>query len=208
MGHPIDSHISASSWAKRAFDILGALVGLVLTAIVALPIALLIRRDGPGPVFYSQTRRGLNGKPFQIWKFRTMVTNADALKHLVVNEAQGQIFKNTNDPRITTIGRVLRKTSLDELPQFWNVLKGEMSLVGTRPPTLDEVSRYEPHHYQRLAVRPGITGEWQAHGRSTVTDFDAIVAMDLDYQRKWSLLYDIRLILKTIESVVNRRGAC
>jgi lipopolysaccharide/colanic/teichoic acid biosynthesis glycosyltransferase len=201
-------HASIGSRTKRLIDVLGACVGLAITAVVAVPIVILIGLDNPGPIFYSQPRSGLNGKTFRIWKFRTMVTNADALKHLVVNEAQGQIFKNTNDPRITKIGRVLRRTSLDELPQFWNVLTGDMSLVGTRPPTLDEVDAYLPHHHDRLLVRPGITGEWQAYGRSTVTEFEAIVAMDLDYQRKWSVFYDIKLMVKTVESVLKRHGAC
>ena len=136
-----------------------------------------------------------------------MVRNADKLKHLVHNEAKGGIFKNRNDPRVTRIGRLLRKTSLDELPQFWNVLMGQMSLVGTRPPTLDEVMAYEKHHWQRLDVRPGITGEWQANGRSSVTDFEEIVQMDVDYQRKWSIAYDLLLILKTIAAVLARKGA-
>lgn len=136
-----------------------------------------------------------------------MVANADQLKHLVVNEAKGNIFKNSNDPRITRVGRFLRRTSLDELPQFWNVLMGEMSLVGTRPPTLDEVATYKHHHWERLHVKPGITGEWQANGRSTVTDFEEIVKLDIAYQRKWSIAYDLWLILKTIWTVLNRSGA-
>lgn len=174
---------------------------------VAIPIAIATQFDSPGPIFYSQIRCGYRGKTFRIWKFRSMVTNADQLKHLVHNEAKGSIFKNRNDPRITRIGRFLRRTSLDELPQFWNVLRGDMSLVGTRPPTIDEVLSYKRHHWQRLNVRPGITGEWQANGRSTVVNFEDIVAMDLDYQRKWSVIYDLKLILKTIQVVVLKKGA-
>ena len=136
-----------------------------------------------------------------------MVTDADALKHLVKNEAKGLIFKNAADPRITRVGRFLRKTSLDELPQFLNVLMGQMSLVGTRPPVHSEVVRYQPYHWRRLAVRPGLTGEWQANGRSSVSDFEAIVAMDLAYQTRWSLLYDCRLIVKTIRTVLARQAA-
>lgn len=204
---PEQAHASVTSKAKRLTDIGGALVGLAITAVAFVPIAIAIQLDNPGPIFYSQTRCGLNGRPFRIWKFRSMVTNADQLKHLVNNEAKGLIFKNRNDPRITKVGRFLRRTSLDELPQFWNVLKGEMSLVGTRPPTLDEVSKYEDHHHQRLQVKPGITGEWQANGRSEVEDFEEIVRMDLAYQQKWTVLYDFALIFKTIKSVLFKNGA-
>ncbi len=138
-----------------------------------------------------------------------MMVGADQLKYLVNNEAKGDhIFKNENDPRITRIGKFLRRTSLDEIPQFWNVLIGEMSLVGTRPPTLDEVMHYSNRHWERLNVKPGITGEWQANGRSSVKDFEDIVRMDLDYQRKWSIAYDIRLILKTLKVVLDKSGAC
>jgi len=201
-------HPSVTSKAKRFIDIVGALVGLSLTGMVAIPVAIAVRFDTPGPILYSQIRCGLKGKTFRIWKFRSMVMNADKLKHLVNNEAKGGIFKNKNDPRITRVGRFLRRTSLDELPQFWNVLMGDMSLVGTRPPTVDEVSRYKKHHWERLNVKPGITGEWQANGRSTVIDFEDIVKMDVDYQRKWSIVYDLRLIVKTILVVLDKKGAC
>jgi lipopolysaccharide/colanic/teichoic acid biosynthesis glycosyltransferase len=137
-----------------------------------------------------------------------MIADADRLQHLVNNQAKGNIFKNKNDPRVTRVGRFLRRTSLDELPQFWNVLRGDMSLVGTRPPTVTEVMRYKKHHFPRLNVKPGITGEWQANGRSSVTDFEDIVRLDLDYQKKWSVAYDIRLILKTIWVVLHKEGAC
>lgn len=200
-------HPSVTSKAKRLVDIVGASIGLVITAAMALPVAIATSFDDPGPIFYSQIRCGLNGKTFRIWKFRSMVKDADRLKHLVHNEAKGNIFKNRNDPRITRIGRFLRKTSLDELPQFWNVLKGDMSLVGTRPPTVDEVMKYERHHFQRLFVKPGITGEWQANGRSTVEDFEQIVQMDVAYQEKWSVLYDFALIFKTIKAVLVKDGA-
>lgn len=201
------SHPSVTSKAKRLLDIVGSVIGLTITAIITVPIAIAIQLDNPGPILYSQTRCGLNGQTFRIWKFRSMVTNADKMKHLVTNEAKGNIFKNRNDPRITKVGRFLRRTSLDELPQFWNVLRGEMSLVGTRPPTLDEVSKYEQHHFQRLRVKPGITGEWQANGRSRVEDFEEIVQMDIDYQKKWSVTYDLYLIFKTIRSVLVKDGA-
>lgn len=201
------AHASVTSKSKRLLDIGGALVGLAITALAFIPIAIAIQLDNPGPIFYSQVRCGLNGRPFRIWKFRSMVANADKIKHLINNEAKGLIFKNRNDPRITKVGRFLRRTSLDELPQFWNVLKGEMSLVGTRPPTLDEVSKYEQHHYQRLRVKPGITGEWQANGRSSVEDFEEIVRMDIAYQQKWTVLYDLVLIFKTIKAVLFKDGA-
>ena len=201
-------HPSVLSPLKRLIDVLGALVGLVMATIVAIPIAIAIQLDNPGPILYSQTRCGLQGKQFRIWKFRSMVCNAEALKHAVKNEASGHIFKNAKDPRITRVGHFLRRTSLDELPQFWNVLQGDMSLVGTRPPTVGEVEQYQPHHWQRLNVKPGMTGEWQANGRSSVTDFEEIVRMDLDYQRKWSLGYDLQLIAKTVSVVFTKSGAC
>jgi lipopolysaccharide/colanic/teichoic acid biosynthesis glycosyltransferase len=203
-----ESHPSVNSKLKRLIDIVGALVGLSVTALVAIPVAIAIQRDDPGPIFYSQTRCGVKGQPFRIWKFRSMVIDADQRKHLVENQAKGNIFKSKNDPRITRIGAFLRRTSLDELPQFWNVLKGDMSMVGTRPPTLDEVSKYKPHHWQRLSVKPGITGEWQANGRSNVVDFEDVVNLDLEYQKKWSIGYDLQLIFKTIWVVLNKHGAC
>ena len=178
-------HPSVNSKIKRLIDILGAVVGLVVTAILTIPIAIAMQLDDPGPVFYSQTRCGWHGRQFKIWKFRSMVVDADKLKHLVVNQAQGHIFKNEADPRITRVGRFLRSTSLDELPQLWNVFIGDMSLVGTRPPTLDEVAKYESHHWKRLNVKPGITGEWQVNGRSLVKVFYEIVKMDVAYQSTW-----------------------
>ena len=200
-------HPSVKHWGKRTLDILGALVGIGIVGLVYLPIAIAIQLDNPGPVLYSQVRYGYQGQPFRLWKFRSMVTHAEKVKHLVKNEAKGLIFKNESDPRITRVGKFLRRTSLDELPQFWNVLGGQMSLVGTRPPVYEEVTQYKPHHWQRLAVKPGITGEWQANGRSSVSDFEDIVAMDLKYQQKWSVRYDIHLIIKTIVSVLGSKNA-
>jgi lipopolysaccharide/colanic/teichoic acid biosynthesis glycosyltransferase len=202
------AHASASSVSKRLLDILGSLVGLAILAIIFLPIALLIKLDNPGPIFYVQKRHGLLGKTFNIYKFRSMVVNAEAIKSQVTNEAEGLIFKNENDPRITRIGKFLRRTSLDEFPQFWNVLIGEMSLVGTRPPTVDEVSRYEPYHWQRLKVKPGMTGEWQVNGRSTIKDFEEIVKLDLRYQSQWHPLYDLILIFRTVLVIFAKAGAC
>lgn len=201
-------HHSANSKLKRFVDILGALVGLAVTVIIAIPVAIAMYFDDQGPLLYSQIRCGLNGQPFRMWKFRSMIVGADQMKHLIENKATGHIFKNENDPRVTRLGRFLRRTSLDEFPQFWNVLKGEMSLVGTRPPTQDEVMLYDIHHCRRLTVRPGITGEWQTNGRSKVKDFEDIVRMDLDYQKKWSIGYDLNLIVKTIMSVASKDGAC
>jgi anti-anti-sigma factor len=199
LGEPsFETHPSVHSKTKRFIDILGALVGLGITGVLFVPISIAIRLDSPGPLFFGQTRCSWMGKRFKMWKFRSMVTDAEKLKHLVENESTGAIFKNTNDPRITRVGRFLRKTSLDELPQFWNVLKGEMSLVGTRPPTPDEVERYEIPQWQRLDIKPGMTGEWQVNGRSSITNFEDIVKLDLKYQENWSLMYDIQLILKTI----------
>ncbi|WP_154656004.1 sugar transferase [Fortiea contorta] len=200
-------HPSVTSSTKRLIDILGAIVGLGITAVVLIPLGIMMMTDDPGPLFYSQIRCGHRGKLFRIWKLRSMVVNADQIKHLVKNQAQGHIFKAVNDPRITRVGRFLRRTSLDELPQFWNVLLGDMSLVGTRPPTPDEVIRYEPHHWERLRVKPGMTGEWQANGRSSIKDFETIVSMDIDYQRKWSVAYDLSLIVKTIWVVFKKSGA-
>ncbi|MBD3884783.1 sugar transferase [Phormidium tenue FACHB-886] len=203
----LDLHPSVRSRAKRCLDIVGAAVGLMLTASVCLPIVVAIYLNDPGPIFFSQMRCGHRGKPFRIWKFRSMITDADQLKHKIANQASGQIFKNDKDPRVTPVGRFLRRTSLDELPQFWNVLMGDMSLVGTRPPTLDEVAGYNIHHWQRLEVKPGITGEWQVNGRSTVSNFEEIVNLDLRYLERWSIGYDLKLIIRTIQVVLHRRGA-
>lgn len=201
------THPSVNNLLKRLIDVVGALIGLILTGLVAIPVAIATQFDNPGTIFYSQTRCGYQGKTFRIWKFRSMVMNADELKHLVHNEAKGGIFKNRNDPRVTQVGRFLRRTSLDELPQFWNVLKGDMSLVGTRPPTVDEVLGYKRHHWSRLNVKPGMTGEWQVNGRSTVLNFEDVVKLDLSYQQKWSIAYDIRLILQTVWVVLMKKGA-
>ncbi len=200
-------HPSVLSKTKRLIDIIGALTGLSLTFILAIPIALAMQLDDPGQIFYSQIRCGVNGKPFRIWKFRSMIVGADRQQHLVQNQAKGHIFKNENDPRITRVGRFLRRTSIDEFPQFWNVLRGDMSLVGTRPPTKQEVENYAEHHFQRLQVKPGITGEWQVKGRSQVIDFEDIVQMDLEYQRRWSNIYDLYLIMRTFTVVLTRKGA-
>lgn len=209
---PIDTghclpHRSATSLIKRLIDIAGALIGLVILALIFIPVAVAIKLDSPGPIFYVQERYGLQGRVFKLRKFRSMVEDADRLKDSVTNEAQGLIFKNERDPRVTRVGRFLRKSSLDEFPQFWNVLVGDMSLVGTRPPTADEVARYLPHHWRRLDVKPGLTGQWQISGRSAIKDFEEIVKLDLQYQSLWTPLYDLQLILKTVVVLLNQRGA-
>lgn len=207
---PDQVHPSVTCKIKRLIDIVGAFVGLAITLPIAIIVAIANQFDNPGPLFYSQIRCGVNGQPFRIWKFRSMVVGADQLQEIMSskNEATGKLlFKIKNDPRITRVGRLLRRTSLDEFPQFWNVLMGDMSLVGTRPPTLNEVENYKPHHWQRLNVKPGITGEWQVNGRSDVSDFEQIVQMDAAYQEKWSIGYDLTLIMKTIQVVLKCRGA-
>ena len=201
------AHISAYNPVKRIIDIIGAIVGLGITALIFIPLAIFIKLDSPGQILYSQTRCGLNGRQFKIWKFRSMCMDADEKKHLVQNKAKGHIFKNDEDPRITKVGRFIRKTSLDEFPQFWNVLLGEMSLVGTRPPTPNEVKYYSDYHKLRLKVKPGLTGEWQVKGRSSIDDFEQIVSLDLQYQRKWSIWYDCVLIVKTVFVVLGCKGA-
>jgi exopolysaccharide biosynthesis polyprenyl glycosylphosphotransferase len=197
----LETHPSVSSWIKRLLDIIGSLVGLLLTAIMIIPISLAIKLDSPGPIFFSQIRCGWLGKKFTIWKFRSMYSDAEARKAQIENQASGAFFKNDNDPRITKVGKFLRRTSLDEFPQFWNVLQGDMSLVGTRPPTPDEVESYQVPEWQRLNVKPGMTGEWQVNGRSKIRNFEDVIKLDLAYQHNWSLKYDIKLIFKTIEVI-------
>ncbi|KGF72764.1 anti-sigma-factor antagonist (STAS) and sugar transfersase [Neosynechococcus sphagnicola sy1] len=201
---PFITHPSVRSRPKRLVDILGAIVGLSITAVIFLPLALAIWIDNPGPIFFSQIRCGLLGQRFRLWKFRSMVVNAEALKSQVENQAQGYFFKNRNDPRVTRVGRLLRKTSLDEFPQFWNVLIGDMSLVGTRPPTPDELERYDVPQWQRLDVRPGITGEWQVNGRSKIEKFEDVIRLDLKYQENWSFFYDLKLLLKTVGVLLSK----
>jgi anti-anti-sigma factor len=200
------THPSVRSAVKRCLDVGGALVGLGVTALLFLPIALAIRLDSPGPILFSQVRCGWMGRHFRIWKFRSMVTDAERLKGSVVNQAQGAFFKNDNDPRITRVGRILRKTSLDELPQFWNVLIGDMSLIGTRPATPDEVRRYAIPSGQRFDVRPGLSGEWQVSGRSSIRDFEDVIRLDLRYQQNWSLGYDLKLIVRTFLVLFSRNS--
>lgn len=190
-------HPSVVSGIKRCIDIVGALVGLSLTALVLPWVALAIYCEDRGPVFFKQQRVGLNGWQFTIWKFRSMIPNADQLKLSIKSESE-LFFSPKADPRITKVGRILRKTMIDEFPQFWNVLLGNMSLVGTRPPTLDEVRHYEHHHWRRLKVKPGITGLWQASGKRHGKDFQDVLALDLEYQRRWTIGLDLSILFKTI----------
>ncbi|MBJ7900188.1 MAG: STAS domain-containing protein [Cyanobacteria bacterium RI_101] len=200
------THPSVRSPLKRAMDIAGALVGLSVTGVLFIPIALAIKLDSPGPIFFSQTRCGWMGRRFRMYKFRSMCADAEQRKGEVENEIQGPFFKSGKDHRVTRVGRFLRKTSLDELPQFWNVLWGDMSLVGTRPPTPDEVEKYEVPSWRRLDVKPGMTGEWQVSGRSMLKDFQDVIRLDLEYQQKWSHRYDLQLMLKTLV-LVFRQGS-
>lgn len=195
---------------KRCLDIAGAVAGLAITACVFPLIAIAVKLESPGPLLFGQTRVRENGRTFTCWKFRSMYRDAEARKQALMhlNEMEGAIFKMKNDPRVTRVGAFLRKTSLDELPQFWNVLKGEMSLVGTRPPTPAEVAGYMNWQRKRICMKPGITGLWQVSGRNRITDFDDVVKLDLEYIETWSLATDIRLILRTIKVVFFREGAC
>ena len=195
---------------KRCLDIFGAGVGLLIAAVLFPFIAIALKSESPGPLFFGQTRVRENGRTFTCWKFRSMFLGAEERKKdlMHLNEMSGAIFKIKDDPRVTKVGAFLRKTSLDELPQFWNVLKGEMSLVGTRPPTPAEVHGYENWQRKRICMKPGITGLWQVSGRNSITNFDDVVRLDLEYIDSWSLMMDLRLILRTLKVVIFRQGAC
>ena len=193
---------------KRMMDITGSLFGLMICGIVSIFLVPLIKKDG-GPAIFAQDRVGRNGRIFKFYKFRSMRVDAEEIKKDLMsqNQMQGGMFKIENDPRVTKIGHFIRKTSLDELPQFWNVLKGDMSLVGTRPPTLDEYMTYTPEQKRRLSFKPGITGLWQISGRSNITNFDDVVKLDVTYLDGWTIWKDIEILLKTIKVVVMKDGA-
>ncbi|MDO5541570.1 MAG: sugar transferase [Eubacteriales bacterium] len=195
--------------AKRFMDILGGLVGVILTGILTLFLGPAIKLESKGPIFFSQDRVGKNGRIFKIYKFRSMCNDAETKKKELEkqNKMQGLMFKIDDDPRITRVGKFIRKTSLDEFPQFWNVLKGDMSLVGTRPPTLDEFWQYELHHKKRLSMKPGITGLWQISGRSDITDFEEVVKLDAKYIEEWNFGLDIKILLKTVGMIFTGEGA-
>lgn len=194
---------------KRILDCLGGLIGSLVFLILYPVISLAIKLDSPGPVLFRQERVGRNGRVFHILKFRTMYQDAEARKQglMALNEMQGAMFKLKDDPRITKVGGWLRKTSLDEFPQFLNVLKGEMSLVGTRPPTLAEVEQYDLWHRRRISAKPGITGLWQISGRNKISDFDQVVELDCQYLDQWRFVDDLKILLKTIVVVFQRKGA-
>lgn len=207
-------HPSLVGWrrvCKRMIDVCGALTGLVLLAPVLLMVAIAIKLDSPGPVIFRQRRVGLNGQDFDMYKFRSMVIDAEARKAdlMAFNEMKdGPIFKMARDPRVTRTGRFIRRTSLDEFPQLINILLGDMSLVGPRPPLPSEVVHYSQEQWQRLSVIPGATGLWQVSGRSNLDSFKSMVSLDLTYIRNWSIVSDIKILLKTVKVVLKMEGSC
>ena len=195
---------------KRALDLVGAVAGLVVLAPLFAVIAVLVTLSSPGPVFFRQERVGQRGHRFRIYKFRSMVVDAEARRDALATKSvytDGRLFKIPDDPRITPIGAFLRRTSLDELPQLWNVLRGEMSLVGPRPPLPSEVALYEEHHYARFEMKPGITGPWQVNGRNAITDFEAVIRLEAAYMRQWSIWRDLGILWRTIPVVMRMEGA-
>ena len=204
------------SFIKRIMDIVGSIIGLIFTGILFIFVAPAIYIKSPGPIFFKQLRIGKNGKKFYIYKFRSMYLDAEERKAELLSQNKvkdGMMFKMENDPRIIGgengkgIGHFIRKTSIDEFSQFLNVLKGDMSLVGTRPPTLDEWEKYELHHRARLAIKPGLTGMWQVSGRNDITDFEEVVKLDTEYIMNWSIGKDIKILLKTVLAVLKREGS-
>lgn len=207
---------------KRVMDIAGGLVGCLLTGIIFIFVAPAIYISSPGPIFFAQERVGKNGKKFKMYKFRSMYMDAEARKAELMKEnklGDGKMFKMDFDPRVignrilpdgtkkTGIGDFIRRTSLDEFPQFFNVLKGDMSVVGTRPPLVSETELYELHHYARLSIKPGITGLWQVSGRSDITDFEEVVRLDREYIDNWNVGMDIKILLKTVAVVLKKDGS-
>lgn len=211
---------TATGWqlsVKRITDIVGAIVGLAIMGVAFIFVAPIIKKQSPGPVFFKQKRVGKNGRTFYIYKFRSMYMDAEERKKelMAQNEMQGLMFKMDNDPRIIGsekgpgkgIGNFIRKTSIDELPQFWNILKGDMSLIGTRPPTVNEYEQYDLHHKIRLSMKPGLTGMWQVSGRSDITDFEEVVRLDTEYIEHWSIGLDLKILFKTIKVVFEGEGS-
>ena len=194
---------------KRGIDIMGGLVGILLCTLLSIFVIPAILVNSRGPIFFKQTRMGLNGRPFTIYKFRSMYADAEKRKKdlMAQNEAKGPMFKIKRDPRVTRVGYFLRKSSIDEFPQFYNVLKGDMSLVGTRPPTEEEYLQYTHIQKKRLCFKPGITGLWQVSGRNKIVDFEEVVRLDLSYIDNWSISLDIKILLKTIKVVFTQGGA-
>ncbi len=195
---------------KRIFDIVFAIIGIVLSSPIMIITAIAIKLDSPGPAIFKQVRVGKNGRHFKIWKFRSMYVDAEARKAELqaMNEVgDGMMFKIKDDPRITRVGKFIRKTSIDELPQFFNVLVGSMSFVGTRPPTLDEVEKYTTDQWRRISIKPGITGMWQSSGRSNITDFEKVVGLDVDYIDNWTPFMDIRILFRTVYELFKLTGS-
>lgn len=193
---------------KEMMDRLGAVVGMILSAPILLLSTIAIKIDSRGPIFYRQKRTGKNGKVFDMFKLRTMVNDADEAKNKLMhlNEMTGPVFKISEDPRVTKVGKFLRKYSIDEIPQFWNVLKGDMSLIGPRPPLPTEVEKFEPWQHRKLSVKPGLSCLWQINGRNNV-DFEHWMKLDLQYIDRWSLKEDARILVKTIPAVLKGKGA-
>lgn len=194
---------------KRTLDIIGSLVGMAVLIVATIFVAPAIKLDSPGPVFFGQTRIGKNGRKFTFYKFRSMYVDAEERKKelMAKNEVNGLMFKMEDDPRVTRVGKFIRKTSIDELPQFWNILKGDMSLVGTRPPTEDEFEKYDIEHKARLSMTPGLTGMWQISGRSDIKDFDEVVKLDMEYIDNWNIWKDIKILLLTVKVVLTGKGS-
>lgn len=208
--HNVNQNIYSRA-IKRTIDIIGSLFGIILSSPIMIATAIAIKLDSKGPVIFKQVRIGQNGRQFYMYKFRSMCVDAEERKKELMKNNKiegGQMFKMDDDPRITKVGKFIRKTSIDELPQFFNVLHGDMSLVGTRPPTLDEVALYETNQWRRLSIRPGITGMWQVSGRSTITDFDEVVRLDTEYIDNWNIFLDFRIMIKTVLQIFNKnKGA-
>ena len=211
----VTNYITSASnrqiFLKRLMDICGGIVGCLITLILFLFVAPAIYIKSPGPIFFSQIRVGKNGKKFRIYKFRSMYMDAEERKKELMKQNKvkdGMMFKMDHDPRIIKgVGNFIRKTSIDEFPQFFNVLKGDMSLVGTRPPTVDEWEKYNKHHRRRMAIKPGLTGMWQISGRSSITDFDEVVALDTKYIAEWNIGLDIKILFKTVGVIFTGKGS-
>lgn len=203
------THNSNALIIKRVMDIIGGLAGSIISLPIILLTAIPLKIESPGPLIFKQQRVGRNGRVFNIYKIRSMYVDAEERKKALMeqNKMDGHMFKMDNDPRITKVGKFIRKYSIDELPQFWNVLKGDMSLVGTRPPTIDEFEKYESHHKRRLSLQPGITGMWQVSGRSDIQDFEEVVKLDCEYIDNWSIGLDIKILTKTVSVVLTHKGA-
>lgn len=194
---------------KRTLDVCAGIVGVLVCIVIGIILAPAIIIEDGFPIIFKQQRVGRNGRVFNFYKFRSMYRDAEARKAELMeqNEMKGLMFKMENDPRVTKVGRFIRKTSLDEFPQFFNILKGDMSLVGTRPPTIQEYEQYSPHHKKRLSFRPGLTGNWQVNGRSNIDDFEEVVRLDVEYMEDWSFKKDIHILLKTVKMVIMGKGA-